>query len=230
MDIIVNILRFFKNIYHYYLLAFLWIVNLYNHHLSTIREVLALLVLTAVLTIVFEIASYIPTEPPLMRTKPKKVKMTGDRKADQIIEEGQKIVSSIHNLTIEIDDAKISTDVYQIEIITYKILNYLSSHMDKSSEVSSLINYYLPTTNTLLEKYKNISLVGIEGKNISATKNKIISILDVLVTTFKRKLDNLYENELVDMSIEASVLESMLTREGIIVDEIQKVSAAKGGN
>ena len=56
---------------------------------------------------------------------------------------------------------------------------------------------------------------GIEGENISATKEKVEGMMDTISAAFDKQLDALYGEEALDISTDITVMEQMLAREGL---------------
>ena len=84
------------------------------------------------------------------------------------------------------------------------------------------MNYYLPTTIKLLNAYDSMANIGVEGENISTTKNGVEGIMDNIVKAFEKQLDSLYGDQAMDISTDIIVLENMMAREGFVDDPIHK--------
>jgi hypothetical protein len=56
---------------------------------------------------------------------------------------------------------------------------------------------------------------GVDGGNISSAMKDVEEIMDKLVSGFEKQLDVLYENEAMDVSTDISVLENMMSMEGL---------------
>ena len=56
---------------------------------------------------------------------------------------------------------------------------------------------------------------GIDGENITATKEKVEGMLDTLCAAFDKQLDSLYGDEALDISTDITVMEQMLQQEGL---------------
>ena len=82
-------------------------------------------------------------------------------------------------------------------------------------QIRTFMNYYLPTTLKLLESYSRIERVGVAGENMKQSKEKIESILDLLVIGFEQQVDQLFKNESIDISSDISVLEKMMKKDGL---------------
>ena len=71
------------------------------------------------------------------------------------------------------------------------------------------INYYLPTTEKLLNAYIDINEKKIEGNNIAKAKKDIEQAIDMLIVSFEGILNQFYESIEMDISGEIAVMEKM---------------------
>lgn len=126
-----------------------------------------------------------------------------------------KIISEIRRLNDEIADVQVSDRIYRIEEHTKNIFEYVTDHPDAMPQIRTFMNYYLPTTLKLLESYSRIERVGVAGENMKKSKEKIESILDLLVIGFEQQVDQLFKNESIDISSDISVLETMMQKDGL---------------
>ncbi|MPN64291.1 hypothetical protein SDC9_212062 [bioreactor metagenome] len=77
------------------------------------------------------------------------------------------------------------------------------------------MSYYLPTTLKIITAYEQFEEQGVRGENLLAAMRDIENILDHLFSGFERQLDLLFENDVLDISSDISVLESMLAKDGL---------------
>lgn len=81
------------------------------------------------------------------------------------------------------------------------------------------MDYYLPTTQKLLDAYGDFEAAGVEGENLREAKKRIEQIMDAVVAGFERQLDQLYHSDAMDINSEVQVMETMLKRDGSSVEE-----------
>lgn len=126
-----------------------------------------------------------------------------------------KIISDIRRLNEDIADVQVSERIDRIEEHTRNIFEYVTDHPDAMPQIRTFMNYYLPTTLKLLESYSRIERVGVAGENMKQSKEKIESILDLLVIGFEQQVDQLFKNESIDISSDITVLEKMIQKDGL---------------
>jgi len=125
------------------------------------------------------------------------------------------IILEIRRLNDEIHDFAVSERIYRIEEYTQYIFDYVTDHPEAMPKIRTFMNYYLPTTLKLLESYSRIERMGAAGENMKSSKEKIESILDLLVEGYKQQMDHLFQNESIDISSDISVLETMMQKDGL---------------
>ena len=125
------------------------------------------------------------------------------------------IIREIRRLNDEIEDEAVSERIDKIEGHTKHIFDYVSSHPDKMPQIRTFMSYYLPTTLKLLESYSRIEKVGVAGENMKKSKENIESTLDALEVAFRMQIDDLFRTESIDISSDISVLETMMSKDGL---------------
>lgn len=138
---------------------------------------------------------------------------TSSKEADS--DDFGKILSEIRRLNDEIADVQVSDRIYRIEEHTRNIFDYVTDHPEAMPQIRTFMNYYLPTTLKLLESYSRIERVGVAGENMKKSKEKIESILDLLVIGFEQQVDQLFKDESIDISSDIRVLETMMQKDGL---------------
>lgn len=132
-----------------------------------------------------------------------------------LIAERNKAVSEMRRLNDSIKDEKISAQIDHMETVAGKIVDAVVAEPTKQPQIRKFMNYYLPTTLKLLNAYDRMDSAGVSGTNIDGTKGKIEDMLDTICTAFDKQLDSLYGAEALDISTDITVMEQMLTQEGL---------------
>lgn len=82
--------------------------------------------------------------------------------------------------------------------------------------VRRFMNYYLPTTVKLAERYIYLDSQNEDGMtNIETTMKSIENVLNTVASAMKKQLDALFADDALDISTDIEVLESMLARDGL---------------
>ncbi len=124
-------------------------------------------------------------------------------------------IRAIREVNDRIDDKVISDKIDRIEMLTARIFEMVKSRPEKEGQIRKFMNYYLPTTIKLLDSYALLEAQGIEGDNITASKQQIEGIMDTLIQGFEKQLDLLFSAQAMDISSDIEVLESMMAVDGL---------------
>ncbi len=142
--------------------------------------------------------------------------------AEQTISEEEKILRQIRADNDLIDNEEISRKIDRIEELTRRIFAYIREKPSKAGELRSFLNYYLPQTLKILETYARLEAQDVEGENINAAKTRIEGVMDKLVESYERQLDKLFEGDVIDITTDIEVMETMLARDGLTADALTK--------
>ena len=124
----------------------------------------------------------------------------------------------IREVNDAIADKDMSDKIRRIEELTGKIFKLLDERPEKSGELRSFMNYYLPQTLKILENYAKLEAQGIEGDNINEAKAKIEGMMDKLVDGYETQLDKLFADDVLDISADLKVMEQMLEKDGLAME------------
>lgn len=149
--------------------------------------------------------------------------------SEQILQKCTLVVQSLDYVKQQIQSMEVRGKVSQLEELSGKILNEVRERPEKLSKISTFVNYYVPTTINILNAYRRAEATGIEGENISKTKKQIESMLDSsILVVFHKQLDSLFGADALDISLELSVLEEMMIREGIAGEKLEAQTLKAG--
>ena len=106
---------------------------------------------------------------------------------------------------------KIGQILTQIDRIRQALIN----SPDDIGSVRRFINYYLPTTVNLAERYKITLEADSKGENVQTTLKSIETAFDQIKQSFEKQHDALFEDDVIDVSADIKVLETMLERDNL---------------
>ena len=89
----------------------------------------------------------------------------------------------------------------------------------KRDRIDTFLNYYLPTTQKLLDSYAEFEAAGVEGENLRQAKARIESTMDLIIKGFEHQLDELYKADAMDVDSDIRVMETMLERDTASVEK-----------
>lgn len=138
------------------------------------------------------------------------------------IMEGKKYIHEIRRINDDIPGEEISRKLDRLELVTVKIFDQVEKHPDKLDDIRRFMEYYLPTTMKLLNKYREFDTQPVQGENIRKGKQEIEGTLDNINASFERLFDQLFQEEMLDVSTDIAVLSTMLAQAGLSGSDFEK--------
>lgn len=129
------------------------------------------------------------------------------------------ILRNIRRLNDEIADPVLSAKIDRMEEITAKIFQAVEQDPSKQTKIDTFMNYYLPTTQKLLDSYAKFEAAGVETENIKASKDRINQTMDSIIAGFEHQLAELYTPDTMDVDSDIRVMETMLNRDTASVEK-----------
>lgn len=123
------------------------------------------------------------------------------------------ILRNIRRANDQIADPVLSAKISRLEEITAKIFKAVEEDPRKKDRIGTFLNYYLPTTQKLLDSYASFEAAGVEGDNLRQAKQRIETTMDSIVKGFEHQLDELYQADAMDVDSDIRVMEHMLRRD-----------------
>lgn len=167
--------------------------------------ILLLIILLVILVIYFS------------RQKPKEKegsRITEDTEA--VLARGRSNLMEIRRLQVQIRNQQIRTLSEEICRVADKILRTLKSQPEDIPGVRQFLNYYLPTLGNILLKYERVEKSGIPTDNM---EENVIDCLEKIKNAMDRQYANLFNNDILDLSVEMEVLTQACKRDGLLTDE-----------
>lgn len=138
---------------------------------------------------------------------------TGDETVNRQIEEGRETLRRIHASNEAIPDPELSEEIRRMEAAGGAIFDALEKDVTKASQVRRFMTYYLPTTDKLLSRYRELQNVASGGENVNRAMDSIRRSMGMVATAFEKQLDALYKDSALDIETDIEVLETMLSTE-----------------
>lgn len=123
------------------------------------------------------------------------------------------MLQAIRRANDRIDDPVLSAKIDRLEAITVQIFKVIREEPQKKSKAGTFLNYYLPTTQKLLDSYADFEEAGVSGENLGQAKARIEETMDNIIVGFEHQLDELYRDAAMDIDSDIRVMETMLKRD-----------------
>ena len=110
-----------------------------------------------------------------------------------------------------------AADMSEIVAALGKIAECITEDPDDLRRCRRFMNYYLPTTVKLADKYASISEKE-DSANLLETRKAIESAFVQIKDAYKKQYDSLFANDALDITTDVVVLETMLKKDGLKTD------------
>jgi hypothetical protein len=144
--------------------------------------------------------------------------------ARAIIQKGEDLIREIHENNVAISEYEMTIKLSHLESILKKIFKRIEKHPEVVPQIRKMMDYYLPTTIKLLEAYVQLDKQAIQGANILSAKAEIEGSLDTLIAAYEKLLDDLFEEVMLDVSTDITVLNTMLAQDGLATDDFGNIN------
>lgn len=140
--------------------------------------------------------------------------------AEELRRTGEEYIRKIRQINIDLPEQEISAKLDSLEKICTQIFDYVSKNPEKMPQIRKFMSYYLPTTLKFSEAYRDLELKAVQTDEIQATKAEIRQALDNINLAFQKLYANLMQKDLMGLSADISALETMLSQEGLIDNDL----------
>ena len=123
------------------------------------------------------------------------------------------VLRNIRRANDRIADEELSRKIDRLEQITGLIFREVEEHPEKRERIRTFFDYYLPTTQKLLDAYAEFEETGVDGEHLREAKVRIEQTMDAIVEGFEHQLDQLYSVDAMDVVSDIKVMETMLYRD-----------------
>ncbi|MDR3305394.1 MAG: 5-bromo-4-chloroindolyl phosphate hydrolysis family protein [Clostridiales Family XIII bacterium] len=129
--------------------------------------------------------------------------------------EGYAILDKIRAANVVLPGEEISSKLSKLERTTKRIFDHIEKHPGKIPETRRLMNYHLPTTLKLVERYCQYDIMEYQPENVVKAKAEIENALETVDVAFGNFLESLFHEDTLDITTDAEVLKQMLEQEGL---------------
>ena len=141
---------------------------------------------------------------------------TGNPTVDQLVQHGMQMLSDIREENRSIPDEALSARIDELEDISRRIFVTVADKPEKAPQIRRFMDYYLPTVLKMLNNYRKLGERAVTGENADRMKKTVEDAMDVVLDAFRKQHDQLYMSDMLDMTSDARVLETMLKQDGLL--------------
>ncbi len=138
----------------------------------------------------------------------------------RLLQEGRVYIAHLKEVNQMIpDDDPFSQKLYRQEMIVSRIFEQVEKQPETAHNLRRFMDYYLPTTQKLIDAYADLYQQPDVGKNITNTKAEISDAIDMVNEAFENLLNSLFQDIAWDVSSDISVMKTMLSQDGLTDDQ-----------
>lgn len=146
--------------------------------------------------------------------------LSGNEQADAVIARGQEMLHQIRSENDAIPDEVLSGQMDELERLCVQIFRTVAEKPAKAPQIRKFMNYYLPTTLKMLASYRTMQQRGVSATDMTEAHSTLVRGMGMVLTACQKQLDNLYKDDMLDVSTDIDVLEQMLKRDGFTESEL----------
>ena len=149
---------------------------------------------------------------------------TGDPDVDALLEKGRGMIAEIRAENDRIPDSALSDKLEKLENLCAEVFRAVYDKPAKAPQIRKFMDYYLPTTLKMVRGFRTLDERGITGAQAQDARRRIGDALDVVIHGCQRLLENLYRDDVLDLTTDIDVLEQMLKRDGLTESDLDELS------
>lgn len=131
------------------------------------------------------------------------------------MEQGEQYIQKIHGYSTLVKDKSIARKIARMENLVSKIFHEVDVNPRQANSLGVFLNYYLPTTEKLLDAYVVLDEKQATEKQSAQTKKEIEEAVSTIVSAFEGILEKLYEEYEMDVASDIAALELSMKQDGL---------------
>lgn len=148
---------------------------------------------------------------------------TGDAAVDREIAVARERLENLRKANEAIPDPEITGNLDRMVKAGQQIFKELGRDPRKIALVRRFMNYYLPTSEKLMEQYQVLMNAPSKGENITSAMKTIESSMELAANAFEKCADNLYKDDEMDIDAEIKVMQTMLSGDNLIKTDMNSI-------
>lgn len=131
-----------------------------------------------------------------------------------ILKQAKENTNTLKELSKQLENTNLINNINEICKTSEKIIDTLSKKPEKLKQADNFLNYYLPVTIKILQRYDEIENQRLTSNESKKFMNSIQDMIEKIKVAFESQLSNLYQSDIVDTDAEIKVFETMLKLDG----------------
>jgi len=145
---------------------------------------------------------------------------TGNPEVDALLQRGREMIASIRAENAKIPNESLTGKLNELETLCGDIFRAVYDKPAKASQIRKFMDYYLPTTLKMVKAYRTLGENNVYGDEADAARKRIDDALSIVLKGCRKQLNNLYRDDMLDITTDIDVLEQMLKRDGLTESDL----------
>ena len=141
---------------------------------------------------------------------------TGNAELDRDIADGRARLENLREANAAIKHPEITKNLDRMTKAGEQIFHELGRDPKKVTLVRRFMNYYLPTSEKLMDTYRQLMDAPVKGENITSAMERIENSMGVVANAFEKYADNLFKDDEMDIDAEIKVMSTMLSGDSLL--------------
>ncbi len=137
----------------------------------------------------------------------------------RIIDEGERYIEHIHKKNDEIPGEEMTKKLSRLEEVVKRIFEEVKRNPSSANELNRFMDYYLPTTQKLIDAYADLDKNPSSGETVQSTRREIEDTIDSLIDAFEKLFDKLFMDKAWDISSDISTMKTMMAQDGLFNED-----------
>ena len=137
------------------------------------------------------------------------------KRINQIMESGEQYIKKLNDFRILVKDKAVSRKIDRLSNVVSMIFHEIDVNPGQVNSLGVFLNYYLPTTEKLLDAYVSITEKKILVPNLATAKKEIEDSLNTIINSYEVILEKLYEESEMDITSDIAAMEMVMKKEGL---------------
>ena len=138
------------------------------------------------------------------------------KERDGILAKGRSNLVQLRSMTMSIRNEQVRAASTEVCDAVDSILKTLKSQPEDIPAVRQFFNYYLPTMGNILTKFVKVEQSGVAMGDMP---ENALSCLGDIKKAMERQYANLFEDDMLDLSVEMEALSIAVRRDGLLPEE-----------
>lgn len=182
--------------------------------LSTLILIVCAVIVLLIVLLVVVVMAFAFRKP-----KPKPGELSGTD-VTAILAKGRSNLMELRSRLMRVRNVEIRSTGEAICKTIDQILRTLKEQPEDIPSVRKFFNYYLPTLGSILTKYLRLEQSGVPAED---TTQKTIACLTDIQTAMQKQYENLFDNDVLDLTAEMEVMTQICKRDGLLADDVLQI-------